>query len=114
DINVVADNDPPELRDSNRPLSVGCEAEAGLANLHPGVEHDARADQAMAQRHIGADPAILAELDRGADHRVGADLAARAEPRAGRRADASVDVFPVVEKSHIVGTRGLERGDIAE
>src|SRR5439155_24199182 len=92
DINVVADNDPPELRDFNRPLSVGCKAEAGLANLYPGVEHDARADQAMAQRHIGADPAILSELDRGADHRVGADLAARAEPRAGRDDDMRPDL----------------------
>jgi hypothetical protein len=36
----------------------------------------------MAQRHIGADPAIIADLDPGSDDAVGAYPAAMPQPRA--------------------------------
>src|SRR5258708_3510321 len=48
DIDIVADHDPPKLRDLDWPLRVRRKAEAGLADAHPRVEHDARTDQAMA------------------------------------------------------------------
>jgi hypothetical protein len=46
------------------------------------MEDDARPDQAMAQRHIRADPAIIADLDPGADDAIGANAAAMSQPRA--------------------------------
>src|SRR5439155_9777140 len=80
DIDIIADDHPPELRDLDRPPGVRREPESGLADAHTGMQHDARADHAMAERHIGVDPTIVADFDPDADHRVGPDLAARAEP----------------------------------
>src|SRR5437763_16949747 len=62
DIGVVADDHPSELRDLDRPLGVRGKPESGLADPHTGMQHDTRPDHAMAERHIGADPAILAEF----------------------------------------------------
>src|SRR5437588_5751059 len=73
DIDVIADDDPPELRHLDRARGVHCEAEAGLTDAHAGVQHDAGADQAMAERYIGADAAILAQFDAGGDDRVRPD-----------------------------------------
>ena len=47
------------------------------------MEHDASADEAVAQRRMGADPAVIAKLNGPADNRVGADLTACPEPRTG-------------------------------
>ena len=63
DIGIVADDDPAELRHLDRAGRIRRKAEAGLADPHPRVQHDPRADQAMAERDIGADPAIVAQLD---------------------------------------------------
>src|SRR4051812_42986307 len=63
DIDIIADDDAPELRDLDRPVRIGSEAEPGLTDAHAGMQHDTGADQAMAQRYIGADPALVAEFD---------------------------------------------------
>src|SRR5205814_7861914 len=83
DIDIVADDDPPELGDLNRPFPVWRKTKAGLPDANAGMEHDASADEAVAQRHMGADPAVIAKLNGPADNRVGADLAACPEPRTG-------------------------------
>ena len=73
---------------------VGRKAEPVLADAHARMQHDARSDHAVAKRDIGADPAIVADLDPGADHGIGADLAAPAEPHAaldhGIRSDLAI------------------------
>src|SRR3954453_4609368 len=65
DIDIVPDNDAPELRDLDRAVAIGREAKSGLTDAHAGVQHDPGADQTVAQRHIGSDLAIVAEFNRG-------------------------------------------------
>src|SRR6185312_14596859 len=56
-----------ELRDLDGALGVRRKAESRLADAHAGMEHDASADDAMTEGHVGADPAILSQLDPGGD-----------------------------------------------
>ena len=46
DIDVVADDDPAELRDLDRSGPIGSKAETGLADPNPRMQHDARPDHA--------------------------------------------------------------------
>jgi len=77
-IDVVTDNDTPELRDLDRAVPIGREAKSGLSDAHAGVQHDPGADQTVAQRYVGSDLTIVAEFSRDPDHRIRADAAARA------------------------------------
>ena len=83
DVDIVADHDPAELRDLDRSDRIGREAEPVLADPHSRVQHDARSYQTMAQRHIGADPAIIADLDAGGDDAIGAHPAAMPQSHPG-------------------------------
>src|SRR6185312_8290496 len=80
DIDIVADHHPAELRYLDRSDRIGSEAESGLADPHAWMQHHPRTDEAVTQRHIGRDAAVVAELDRGADHRIRPNRAACAEP----------------------------------
>src|ERR1700757_4362987 len=82
DIDIVSDQDTPELRDFDRRFRVGRKSEPPRADSPPGVHQDARADQAVTERHIGRDPAVVADLDPGENHCICADAAALAEPHA--------------------------------
>src|SRR5579875_1207349 len=76
---IVADDNPPELRYFDGRIGIGREAEPFLADTHAGIKLDARPDDAVAQGRVGPDAHIVAEDDRRADHGVGADHAVLAD-----------------------------------
>jgi hypothetical protein len=75
DIDIVANDDPSELRDFDRHICIGSEAEPRLADANSWVDDNPRAEQTMAERDISPDAAVVAGLDRGSNNRVGADAA---------------------------------------
>src|SRR5215831_502038 len=72
-IDVVTDQNAPQLGDFNRAVLVGSEPEPVLANPHTWVHDNAGPDQAVAQRDIGADAAVVANLDTARDNRIRSD-----------------------------------------
>src|SRR5262249_37837132 len=81
DIDIVPDQHTPQLWDLDRRLRVRSESEPVLADPNARMQHDPRADQAMAQCHVRPDAAIVADFDTGGDDGIRPDLATPAEPR---------------------------------
>src|SRR5260221_13601318 len=114
DVDVVVDDHSAELGNPLESEARRHEAEAGLADTHPRRHPDPSPDQRVADRHPGADAAVLAqhtpgpahglradvaagtELDPGADHRRGIDPAARSDARA--RVDDRARVGPGLDR----------------
>src|SRR5690242_11381006 len=63
DLDIVADDYAPELRHLDRRIGIGREAEAVLPDAHAGIDADARAEDAVAERRIGANAHVVAEDD---------------------------------------------------
>src|SRR5690606_20798544 len=97
DLDVVLNDDAPDLRHLEMALSAHGEAEAVLADFGARVQDDAVADERMLQHDAGADGAVAADAHAGADHgirrddRARADLRSRADARSGVNDDAGLE-----------------------
>src|SRR5690348_2660359 len=111
DLDVIAYHDAAELRDADMTRRIGREAEAVLADARAGKDDDTSPDEAVAQRHIGIDPRIIADDDALADHRIGSDP--RIPPDGYRCADddmvADLAAFPDPRRRIDDGARGDAR-----
>src|SRR3954454_4815393 len=89
DLDVVLDDDAPDLRHLAVTAPAHGEAETVLPGLHPGVQDDAIADKGVEQGHVRpdratpADPHLRPDHGLRADHRAGANLGVRADDHAG-------------------------------
>jgi hypothetical protein len=106
DVNIVADQNAPELWDFDRCFRVGSEPEPLLTDTHPCVQHNPRADQTMGEGYISSDPAILADLDPGGDDRIGSDLASPPKPRPAPDDDIGADFAILGHDSSRINDRG--------
>ena len=85
DLDVVLDDDAPDLRHLQVPLRPHGEAEAVLADAHARMEDDPVADEGVGNGHVGGDRAVPSDLHLRADDRMGADRGCRLRfPHAGR------------------------------
>ena len=91
DLDVVVNDDTPDLRDLDMLLAVGDVAEAVLADMTAGVNHHPVSDMGVGNAAAGADGAIGPDLDPFADHGVRRDQRATRQfwrrdrsPRTGR------------------------------
>src|SRR5215210_4345165 len=92
DIDIIADDDAPELWNLHRAVRIGRETEPGLTDAHAGMQYDPGADQTMAQRYVGPDSAVVTEFDRGCNDRIRADPAPRAQTNASLDDDMGPDL----------------------
>ena len=85
DLDIVVNNDPADLRNLYVSVGIGNIAEAVLADVTAGINRNAIAKPAVADRTIGADGAILADVNVVGDDGMCAYQASGSDP--GRRAD---------------------------
>src|ERR1035437_1997449 len=104
DLDIVLDDDAPDLRNLEVALRPHYEAEAVLTDLAARMNDDAVADQRGGDRGPGADRAIAPgphlspDYGSGADDGAGADLGVRPDPRAGLDGDV---VFQPRSRTHL-------------
>src|SRR5215472_6942417 len=70
DVDIVADHHAPELRYFDRSFLVRSKSKPVLADPHSRMQYDARADHAMAQRHISSNSTVVADLYPRGNYRV--------------------------------------------
>jgi hypothetical protein len=75
DVHIIANQDPAELGDFDRTRPVRRETEPVLADPYAWVQYDARANHAMTECDIGANPTVVANFYSGADYCVWPDPA---------------------------------------
>ncbi|PPR22034.1 MAG: hypothetical protein CFH40_01437, partial [Alphaproteobacteria bacterium MarineAlpha10_Bin3] len=83
DFDIVPDDHAAKLRHLDVPGGIDREAKATLPDPNARMNEGARTDIAMAERCIGANRRIGADLDRLPDHHIGADIAACPQHGAG-------------------------------
>ena len=82
DLDIVVNHDAAELRNLDRRHRVRRKAKSILADSNPGMQYDARSNEAVAKCDVRTDPAIVADLDSPPNDRVCTNTAAPAEPYA--------------------------------
>ncbi len=88
---IVADDDAAQLRHFDEAIGIGRKTETVLSDTHAGIEPDARTDNGVADRDLGAHPRVVAERTCSTDYAAGTDQCATTDfgPRAyhGERLD---------------------------
>src|SRR6266851_5975427 len=92
DLDAVLDDDAAELQHAHQALGTRHEAEALPADADAGGDLDPGADQGVADRAIGGDPAVVAEHDAGAEHDIAGDVATGADLDLGPDQRAGIDL----------------------
>src|SRR5215469_13694029 len=79
-IDIISDHDAAELRNLDRRYRIRGKTKSILADPDSGMQYDARSNQAVAERDVRADPAIVADLDSPPNDAVRTDATALAKP----------------------------------